>query len=68
MLAQPLFTCSKLSMETPEQCVKYVPKKELFENLAVNVQINKCTNKVPKCLSQHYIGISEYRNIALYQN
>ena len=62
MLAQPLFTCSKLSMETPEQCVKYVPKKELFENLAVNVQI---INAQIRYQSVYRNIISKYRNIGI---
>ena len=35
-LTQPVITCSKLTIETLEQCVKYVTFKANFQNYMMN--------------------------------
>ena len=35
-LTQPVITCSKLTIETLEQCVKYVTFKANFQNYVMN--------------------------------
>ena len=40
-VTQPAFTCSKLTKETLEQCVKYVRKKQRHQNDGNVVKVNK---------------------------
>ena len=66
-VTQPAFTCSKLTKETLEQCVKYVRKKQRRQNDGNSVNFEHViADWVIKCFKIHWINQKQLSHVFLY--